>query len=306
MRCCSAPQSRILLSREAASTWAQRFTVNDQFYKPGGPVFLVDSGENAIENYPTLLSTGVIGEPAQNTRYSRVIYRSMVLIKSIYKVALPSSWSTDTMVPHSPSRICRTTCVGTQWIRHLQTVNFAKTAEIPGYEGEDFAAPGRPWILYGVSVAGGNVAFTLKTYPDIIYGTISSSGIVQEFHSLPQFYYRAQQFEPQDCIASIENIVEKYSLPLTSKLSVDVLPSNNRYIARSQGRHSYGQIETVFGLEDLLDIGDFGLTVTRSRWSTPFFASYTNNEPWKNPGNYADYIKSRRSDVPGGPQPRFS
>ncbi|KAJ7820112.1 hypothetical protein B0H14DRAFT_3147221 [Mycena olivaceomarginata] len=297
MRCCSAPQSRILLSakRQAnwsygpdpeSSTWAQRFTVNDQFYKPGGPVFLVDSGENAIENYPTLLSTGVIGEPAQNTRYSRVIYRSMVLIKSIYKVALPSSWSTDTMVPHSPSRICRTTCVGTQWIRHLQTVNFAKTAEIPGYEGEDFAAPGRPWILYGVSVAGGNVAFTLKTYPDIIYGTISSSGIVQEFHSLPQFYYRAQQFEPQDCIASIENIVEKYSLPLTSKF--------------------YGQIETVFGLEDLLDIGDFGLTVTRSRWSTPFFASYTNNEPWKNPGNYADYIKSRRSDVPGGPQPRFS
>jgi hypothetical protein len=29
------------------------------------------------------------------------------------------------------------------------TVNFAKTAEIPGYEGEDFAAPGRPWILCG-------------------------------------------------------------------------------------------------------------------------------------------------------------
>ncbi|KAJ7854695.1 hypothetical protein B0H14DRAFT_3136493 [Mycena olivaceomarginata] len=225
MRCCSAPQSRILLSakRQAnssygpdpeSSTWAQRFAVNDQLYKPGGPVFLVGSGENAIENYPTLLSTGVIGEPAQNTRYLQT----------------PST---------SP-----------------------KTAEIPGHEGEDFAAPGRPWILYGVSVAGGNVAFTLKTYPDIIYGTISSSGIVQAFHSLPQFYYRAQQFEPQDCIASIENIVEKYSLPLTSKLSVDVLPSNNRYIARSQGRHSYGQIETVFGLEDLLDIGDFGLTVT--------------------------------------------
>jgi hypothetical protein len=115
----------------------------------------------------------------------------------------------------------------------------------------------------GVSVAGGNVAFTLKTYPDIIYGTISSSGIVQAFHSLPQFYYRAQKFEPQNCIASIENIVEKYSLPLTSKLSVDVLPSNNRYIARSQGRHSYGQIETVFGLEDLLDIGD---SVSPSRW----------------------------------------
>lgn len=50
-------------------TFIQHYIVNDTFYKPGGPVFLLDSGETSAQSRFDYLLTGVIAELAQATKY---------------------------------------------------------------------------------------------------------------------------------------------------------------------------------------------------------------------------------------------
>lgn len=52
---------------------------------------------------------------------------------------------------------------------------FAQNAVFPGINAT-LTAPDTPWILYGGSLAGAQTAFSLKTYPKILWGGIASSG----------------------------------------------------------------------------------------------------------------------------------
>jgi hypothetical protein len=53
--------------------------------------------------------------------------------------------------------------------------------------GGNLTAPGTPWILYGGSLAGGEVAFSMKTYGNIFFGGIVSSGPVQAALEYPEW-----------------------------------------------------------------------------------------------------------------------
>lgn len=55
---------------------------------------------------------------------------------------------------------------------------FAQHATFPGVNA-NLTAPGTPWILYGGSLAGAQTAFSIKTYGDILYGGIASSGVIK-------------------------------------------------------------------------------------------------------------------------------
>lgn len=61
----------------------------------------------------------------------------------------------------------------------------------------------------GGSLAGAETAYTLKEYGNIIYGGISSSGTVRNVAGYPEWYYNTQKYAPQDCVKSIEDIVDK-------------------------------------------------------------------------------------------------
>lgn len=64
---------------------------------------------------------------------------------------------------------------------------FAQHATFPGVDG-DLTAPGTPWILYGGSLAGGQTAFSVKTYPDILWGGIASSGVIHAQLAYPEWF----------------------------------------------------------------------------------------------------------------------
>jgi Serine carboxypeptidase S28 len=53
--------------------------------------------------------------------------------------------------------------------------------------GNNLTAPGTPWILYGGSLAGGEVAFSMKTYGDIFFGGIASSAPIQAVLEYPEW-----------------------------------------------------------------------------------------------------------------------
>jgi hypothetical protein len=76
------------------------------------------------------------------------------------------------------------------------TQNFARNVNLPGFK--ELNAPKAPWILYGGSLAGALVAFTIKTYPDTFYASIANSGVTQTVVGYSQW----QVLELSDCCSN--------------------------------------------------------------------------------------------------------
>ena len=191
---------------------------------------------------------------------------------------------------------------------------FAKNVKLPGVE--NINAPSTPWITYGGSYPGALSAFTIKKYGDTFYAGISSSGVIHAQVDYPQWYDPIQLLAPQDCVTSINDIVDKIDSLVESKQD-----------------DAIEELKDIFGLSALEDIRDFAQTIAfpiggpfyyptytfqeinwnPQRGHEDFFdfcrnvtdvdppannteidtqlANYTNGEPWKNLGNYAAYIK---------------
>lgn len=191
---------------------------------------------------------------------------------------------------------------------------FAKKAQLPGVS--NINAPSTPWILYGGSYPGALSAFTIKTYPQTFYGAIASSAVIHGQLEYPQWYAPIQLLGPQDCVASINDIVDK----------IDTLVASNNAVA-------IRELKEIFGLSALSDIRDFAQTIAfpiggpfyypsytwqEINWNPAYahrdffyfcdnvtdiaassettavdaaLAKYTDGEPWKNLGNYAAYVK---------------
>ena len=62
---------------------------------------------------------------------------------------------------------------------------FALHVKLPGFRGIN--APRRPWIMYGASLGGSRVAFTMKTYGNVLYAGISSSAPIHGVHAYPEW-----------------------------------------------------------------------------------------------------------------------
>ncbi|KAL9069355.1 MAG: hypothetical protein Q9157_006194 [Trypethelium eluteriae] len=192
---------------------------------------------------------------------------------------------------------------------------FAQHVQLPSINGS-INAPDTPWILYGGSLAGAQTAFSVKTYGDILYGGIAASAPIHVVLGYSEWYAPIQKFAPQDCVASINAIIDK----------MDYLISTNNTAAIQE-------LKSIFGLGSLGDIRDFAMTIAfplggpmnyptntwqELNWSPLYgsndfwnfcnnvsdinapanitavdnqLAKYTNGEPWTNLGNYANYVK---------------
>lgn len=192
---------------------------------------------------------------------------------------------------------------------------FARKVQLPGVKNVN--APKTAWMTYGGSYPGALSAFTVKTYGHTFYGGIASSGTTLALLNYPQWYNPAQLLGPQDCIASINNIVDK----------IDTL-------FRSKNHAAIQELKEIFGLTALKDDRDFAQTIAypiggpfyyptytwqeiyydgSDRDHQDFFdfcrnvtdidapanvtkvdyelSRYTGGQRWKNLGNYAAYIK---------------
>jgi hypothetical protein len=157
----------------------------------------------------------------------------------------------------------------------------------------------------------------MKTYGDILFGGIGASATTHAVLEYPQWYNPIQKLAPQDCIQSINAIVDKFD---------NLVATNNR--------KAVNEFKAIFGLEDLTSDGDFAMTFAfplggpmnypTNTWqelnwdpaqgSSDFFdfchnvtnanapanitavdyalSQYSNGEPWTNLGNYANYVKN--------------
>jgi hypothetical protein len=193
---------------------------------------------------------------------------------------------------------------------------FARKVDLPGANLTNVNAPNVPWITYGGSYPGALSAFSVKTYPETFYGGIASSAVIHAQVEYPQWYAPIQLLAPQDCVASINNIVDKMD-----------------GLIREGNHAAVHELKQIFGLTALEDIRDFAQTIAfpiggpfiyptytwqEINWNPDYghidffdfcrnvtdvtppknntkvdnqLAKYTNGQNWKNLGNYAAYIK---------------
>ncbi|GAA5977759.1 hypothetical protein JCM10908_005082 [Rhodotorula pacifica] len=172
--------------------WPQRYWFDATFYKPGGPVYLLDGGETNGEDRIQFLETGILRILAEATGGLGV-----VLEHRYYGESFPVQK------------------LDTESLRFLTTeeslydsAHFAQNVVFPGLEGHNLSAANVPWIYYGGSYAGAKSAFARKLFPEVFWGALASSAVtvaIEEFHD---YYTPIMQHGPAECISLLQNHTE--------------------------------------------------------------------------------------------------
>ncbi|QDS74972.1 hypothetical protein FKW77_005077 [Venturia effusa] len=281
------------------ATFKQRYIFDASYYKPGGPVYLFMSGENSYLGATYLFQDGLLGLLMKATNGIGIL-----LENRYYGESFPfNSSSTDELTYLSSDQTI------------ADNAYFAQHVKLPGFNSS-INAPKTPWIMYGVSLAGAQVAYSIKAHGDVLYGGIGSSAAILAAHEYPEWYKPIQKFGPSDCIASINEIIANFDKLVDSK-----------------NKAAIQEFKNFFGLGELTDVRDFAQTIafplggplfypTRSwqelDWFPKFLTEdfwlfcknvtnpdapanikqvdyalsrYTNGKPWTNLGNYANYIQ---------------
>lgn len=135
-------------------TFNLRYWFDASYYAPGGPVFVIQSGETSGLRRLGFLEKGIIHQLAKEFHGIGV-----VLEHRYYGSSMP------------------TENLSTENLRFLSTdqaladeAYFAQSVVFEGLEDRDLTAPGTAYIGYGGSYAGGFNAFLRKLYPDVFFG----------------------------------------------------------------------------------------------------------------------------------------
>lgn len=172
-----------------------RYFLETSYYKPGGPVIVIASGETSAENRVPYLVNGIGSLLGKAT--GGVI---LTLEHRYYGTSFPVPDLSNTNYRFLTTE---------QAI--ADTAYFARNVQFPGLEDIDLTAPKTPWIIYGGSYAGAFAAFTRKLYPDTYLGAISSSGVTQAIFDYWEYNEAARLFAPGDCgpvMSKVTHIVD--------------------------------------------------------------------------------------------------
>lgn len=153
---------------------------------------MLQGGETSIEGRLPYLQKGIVAQLAQATGGIGVI-----LEHRYYGTSFP----TDDL--------------STENLRFLTTdqaladqAYFAQNIVFPGLEDQNLTAPGgTPYIAYGGSYAGAFVAFLRIQYPDLYWGSISSSGVTEAIWDFWEYYEALRNYGPPDCVDAHGKII---------------------------------------------------------------------------------------------------
>ena len=144
--------------------------VDSTYYKSGGPIFLYIGGEVSLEDLVNHFSPrSIFG--TFNKRFNGL---GIILEDRYYGGSQPYDNITTDQLTYMTTE---------QTIADVQ--EFALHVKLPGFSGIN--APRQPWIMYGVSLAGARVAFTMRTYGNVLYVGISSSALIHGVHAYPEW-----------------------------------------------------------------------------------------------------------------------
>lgn len=233
-----------------------RYWFDASHYRPGGPVFVLQSGETDATARLPFLQKGIVSIVAKATNGIGVI-----LEHRYYGKSFP--------VPD----------LSTENMRFLTTQQaladeayFAQHVQFPGLEEYDLTSKTTAWISYGGSYAGAFSAFLRVQYPHVFWGAISSSGVTKAIYDYWAYYKPIAEHAPAACVSAQQH--------LTNVMDNIWLQKNHTTLP--------AELKSTFGFADLTYDTDFASTLTRGignwqslNWnpavSSPEFYNYCDN-----------------------------
>lgn len=189
-----------------------RYWFDASHYKKGGPVIVLQGGETSGEDRLPYLQKGLLAQLAAATHGVGV-----VLEHRYYGTSFPTP---DLSIEN---------------LRFLTTQQaladeayFARTIKFPGLEQFDLTSKSTAYIGYGGSYAGAFNALLRVIYPEIFWGTISSSGVTEAIYDYWAYYEPIAQYGPPACITAqktLTNIVDKIIIGKNSSNLTSTLKS---------------------------------------------------------------------------------
>ncbi|RDW59707.1 hypothetical protein BP6252_12794 [Coleophoma cylindrospora] len=202
-----------------------RYFFDASHYKSGGPVIVLQGGETSVTDRLNFLQKGLLQQLVQATNGIAVILEHRYY---------GSSWP----VPD----------LSTENMRFLSTEQaladeayFAQNIVFPGLENHNLQAPGTAWIGYGGSYAGGFNAFLRKIYPDVFWGTISSSGVIEAIWDYWTYYEPIRVYASQTCVSNLQKLTHAF----------------DNILIKLNDSASTMELKTAFGLPNVTYDDDF-------------------------------------------------
>lgn len=209
-------------------TFNLRYWYDDTYYKPGGPIFVLLSGETSGVNRLPFLQKGIVNQVAQATGGIGVILEHRYY---------------GTSFPFPNVTIDNLRFLTTE--QSLAEIDyFARNVKFETVD-DDLTAPNTPWIVYGGSYAGAQAAFLRVAYPDTFLGTISSSGVTAAIVDYWEYFEPIRLFAPPDCIHNQQTLVDVVD---------NILLKNDTDEAQA--------LKDAFGLGGISDNRDFANVLT--------------------------------------------
>lgn len=192
------------------ATFSLRYWFDASNYQAGGPVIVLQSGETSAVGRLVFMQKGVLAQLAKATHGIAV-----VLEHRYYGDSFP------------------TPDLSTKNLRFLTTEQaladeayFATHVKFPGLERYgDLTSKTTAYISYGGSYAGAFSAFLRVLYPNIFWGSISSSGVTEALYDYWQYFNPIAEGGPPQCIATqkklvnvVDNLLLKKNRTLTQRL----------------------------------------------------------------------------------------
>ncbi|KAK6509714.1 hypothetical protein TWF481_004445 [Arthrobotrys musiformis] len=181
------------------NTFQQRYWISTHFYKPGGPVFVLDGGETGGGGRLQYMQTGI---GRYITEYLGGI--GIILEHRYYG----KSYVTPNLT-----------------VENLKYLDTAQSLKDNAYFAENLwkdlpanlshiRPETAPFISYGGSYAGAKSAFLQAEYPDVYYGSLASSAVVWAGENFWEYNEPVRKHGDPICVAILEETakrIDKYS-----------------------------------------------------------------------------------------------
>ncbi|EPQ32464.1 uncharacterized protein PFL1_00659 [Pseudozyma flocculosa PF-1] len=226
------------------ATFEQKFYYSLRHYRPASqrpdgeavPVFILDSGEAAVEARLPFLESGILDILAKATGGIGI-----VLEHRYYGTSTPNrtalgpgeTWGTDEL----------------RWLTNKQALEdsaqFIRRLRIDGTENGEK----RKVIYYGGSYPGVRSAHMRLLYPDLVHGAIASSAVVAAIDEFPEYFYPIARGADARCSQAIQAAVAG----IDEILAPDPL-AGSKQVKRNETEAR--QLLDLFGLKELTEPAD--------------------------------------------------
>ncbi|KDQ17272.1 hypothetical protein BOTBODRAFT_648619 [Botryobasidium botryosum FD-172 SS1] len=169
------------------ATFEQRYWFSDRYYRPSGPIIMMDSGEYPGDYRLPFLETGILQILTSATGGLGVILENRYYGMCLSRLNVMTGWLTYSQTLADSAR-------------------FISRIKFDGIN-ETMTAPSKPWILYGGSYAGARVAHLRVKYPELVFGAIGSSAVTYAKIEFWEYYEAIRRSANQTCIAHLTSAI---------------------------------------------------------------------------------------------------